>query len=618
MKKYILLLVPAILFILNGCKKDGSNNTTPPVVPGISIQSVSYPSFANSTWNNVIGGTALIQFDLLGSGGTVTSTIKDSTNLQNIDTYIKTLSKGTYNIYVSSKNQSAAADTFMRFNAVLKSYSVNAQQALSLTATSTDGLITIGQSFVAGNTVPTFKTDTGTKTYKFGLSNGFYYLYVKGGLKGSVSFTSKTGNQTFTKSLSITALTQYNMALQTVNGSLQVVFVPFVYNQVAVGSSTLVTVNISVPGFVENGASVYYVATDENGNVLNEVKYVPGTTIFKIASLTPFLKDRFNLFQITISPASDNTSPEIDGYLQVKKGSTFNGPFPAMNTKAESPLKVHLTNTSGFDLLQVATNYYGGTTLHSLSDSTNLQTLYYPDSSKIWVQMLKNNQYSYNFFNIPKGTLNLNVDLSQLKETPLVKTITSTYNNLSVSVYGISDNNYYNFYDFGRTSSSANQVNYNYPSESFPLYTTSAFSQNGNFLYTNVSTGTSIPDQIGTINASIAIKGTNLTNFVPGFSGTFDYYLADFLSNGTGTGSFPVVQIALFSPSAANFTNIKLPDFSKYLGLTSLDLSAFNLKTFQLLQVSSFNESNFPYPSSSQVNPNNFSFKSVEQDNNFK
>jgi hypothetical protein len=616
MKKNILFLIPAFFFILNGCKKDGNNNNnTPPVVPGISIQTITYPSFANSPWINVIGGTALLQFDLLGSGGAVSSTIKDSNNLQSITSYNKTLTKGIYNIYISSKNQSAAADTFIRFNAQLKAYDVSSQQALSFTATSTDELITIGQSFVQGNTVPTFKTDTGTKAYKFGLSNGFYYLYVTGGLKGSVSFVSKTGNQTFTKSLSIVALTQYNMALQTVNGSLQVVFVPFVYNQVALGSSTLATVDISVPGFIANGTTIYFVATDENGNVLNEVKYIPGTTVFKIASLKPFLENRFNLFEIIISPVGSNSVPQITGYLQVKKGSTFNGPIAAMPTKAQSPLKVHLTNTSGFDLLQVSTNYYAGTTLHSLSDSTNLQTLYYPDSSKLWVQILKNNQYSYNFFNIPKGTLNLNVDLTQLTKAPLIKTFTSPGTNLSAEVFAITDNNYFNFYDFGVNNSGSNQLSYYYPSEFFPLYTTRTNFSTGSFYYSNYSTGTSIVNQVEPINASIAIKGTNLTNFVPGFSGTFDYYFANFIS---AIGTKPYIEISLFSPSAANFTNIKLPDFSQYLGVTSLDLSAQVLTAFQLIQVSSFNESNFPYPAPSIINPNNYSFKSVEQDINLK
>src|ERR1700743_3257228 len=310
MKRYLLLLAPIVLCFLNRCTKQ-ENNTVAPVIPGISIQSISYPSFVNSTWTNVIGGTALLEFDLLSSTGGISSTIKDSTDLQSISSYNKTLSNGIYNVYISSKNPSSIADTFIRFNAQIKSYVVSKKQALSLTATTTDGLITIAKSFIQDNKVPVFKPDSGTKTYNLGLINGFYYLYIKGGTKGSVSFVSKATNQTISKSLSITALNQYNMVVQTNKGTLQVVFAPYTYNQVAVTSSTLVTVNI-VPDAYSYYKSVYFVATDESGNILNEVKYVQGTSTFKFSALQPYTKDRFNLFLIQV--ANDpNVTPNIIG-----------------------------------------------------------------------------------------------------------------------------------------------------------------------------------------------------------------------------------------------------------------------------------------------------------------
>jgi hypothetical protein len=591
MKKYLLILLPLILFIFNGCKKDGGNNVVvPPVVPEISIQSISYPSFTNSTWNNVFGTNVSLEFDLLDANNAVSSKLTDSTILNNINTYNKILTKGTYNIYVSSKNQIAVADTFIRFNAQVTSYSLTAKQALSLTATTNDGLITIAQSFVQTNTVPTFKTDLGSTVYKLGLVNGFYYLYVKGGTSGALTFTSKASNQTISKSLSVVTLNQYNLAVQTNKGSLQVVFVPFAYNQVAVNSSTLLTLNITPWAYNYSASSnTYFVVTDENGNILNEVKYVKGTSTFKISSLAPFAKDRFNFFEIVTFP-DPTVVPIITGFLQIKKGSVYTSNVVYTNQPQAYPINIHLLNSTGFDQLKISTDV-GGYTLNSLSDTTLLKPVY-SLGGKIWVQMLKNNQYSYNFFNIPSGVSNYNLDLNQLTETPLVQTITAPSNNFSIQVLAQSNViNNPNYYSLGGASSPSNSLSYYYPSEPFALYSVLMDYSIGNLNYTITTAGTTIPSQVAAFNASFNIPSSTLANFVPSFSGNFDFYNANFLEN----PSSPKLQVVLWSPSAANYTNIKLPDFSKYLGLTSLDLNSITLTSFSLFQMNGFNEQDVPF-----------------------
>jgi hypothetical protein len=593
MKRYLLILLPLILLILNGCKKDGSNKVVvPPIVPEISILSISYPSFANSTWNNVLGGNVSLEFDLLDANNTVSSKLTDSTSLNNISAYNKILTKGTYNIYIASKNQVAVADTFIRFNAQITSYAVAAKQAVALTATTNDGLITIAQSFVQNNTVPTFKADLGSTVYKLGLVNGFYYLYVKGDTNGALTFISKTSNQTITKSLSIVTLNQYNLAVQTNKGSLQVVFAPFAYNQVAVNSSTLLTLDITPwASYYSTNINTYFVVTDESGNILNEVKYVKGTSVVKISSLTPYTKDRFNFFEIDIH-GDTNVVPSIIGFLQIKKGSIFKNYVAALPQNHGYILNPHLQNSATFDQLNVSTDLIGSG-INLLSDSTRLQGLPYSSSGKLWVQMLKNNQYSYNFFNIPSGTTNYNVDLTQLTKTPLVQNISGPSNNLSVAVYAKADVNYSNSYNFGTVYSGNNTLSYYYPSEIFPEYDVFMGYTIGNLNYTITTTGTTIPNQVPSFNASFNIaSSTTLANFVPSYSGNFDYYHANFLN----VTSKPYLQVDLFSPSAANYTNIILPDFSKYLGITSIDFNILALKFFGLYQVNGFNEQDFYYP----------------------
>ncbi|HEY8931282.1 MAG TPA: hypothetical protein VIM55_18910, partial [Mucilaginibacter sp.] len=118
MKKYLLLLLPVFALMIGGCSKE-AQKTPPvvPVVPEISVQNISYPTFTNSTWTNIAGGKIALEFDLLDAGGAVTSTTTDSTDYSNLVAYSKELKKGNYNIQVSSKNQTAVADTFIRFNA---------------------------------------------------------------------------------------------------------------------------------------------------------------------------------------------------------------------------------------------------------------------------------------------------------------------------------------------------------------------------------------------------------------------------------------------------------------------------------------------------------------------
>jgi hypothetical protein len=599
MKKY-LLLISVILFIVYGCQKKADVVNPAPIAPGVSVKSISLPLLADSKWSNIAGGMAVFRFDLLDATGAVASSTKDSVTVKDIGGYNKILTKGTYNIYVSCDDQKSVADTFMRFNAEIKSFVADGKQALVITPTTTDGMISIAQSFIQPGTVPTFTTDSASQTFNLSLANGYYYLYVKGGTTGKISFVSTTG-QTVTKNLSVVTSQQSNMAVQINKGSLQVVFVPFTDTQIAVSSSTLVNMNLT-PDAYTLYSTVYFVATDESGNILNEVKYIQGTSKFKISALQPFTKDRFNLFEIYI-PNDPNTVPGIIGFLQVKKGSTFTSNLPYLPSNPYSIVSFHLNSGATFDHLNVSTNSVGSS-LNSPSDSTSLHGIPVTSGSPVWVQMLKNNQYFYNFFNITPGTTNYNIDLNQLTKTPLVQNITAPGNNLQVIVTAKNDTAHFDTYNLGSAYSQYNQVSLYYPSEPFAEYDVIMDYTIGSLYYRILSKGTSIPAQAAAFNASFTISGSSLADFVPSLSGTYDYYYANFQNTAAGSN----ISIDLYSPSAGNYANIKLPDFSKYLGRPSLDLSTVKLKYFSLNQSDGFNERNFYYKNDFSVNS-----KSVSQ-----
>lgn len=110
----------------------------------------------------------------------------------------------------------------------------------------------------------------------------------------------------------VTAINHYNLGV-SVNAvkAVQVIFGPFAYHQVNVSSATLIKLNINPDA--NAGYTTYYVATDINGNIIAEAKYVKGTTAFSLVATAPYEKDRLNFYEIKISDDS-STMPGILGY----------------------------------------------------------------------------------------------------------------------------------------------------------------------------------------------------------------------------------------------------------------------------------------------------------------
>ncbi|WP_413666911.1 hypothetical protein ACEN9X_20560 [Mucilaginibacter sp. Mucisp86] len=608
MKKYLLPLFAGLTLILNSCKKSQDNAPQNVDEPQISIQSVNCPSFVNSTWVNVFGGKGLFKFELLNSNNTVSSTVKDSIDLTQLSTYTKDLPKGTYNIYLSSKNQTSVADTFIRFNAQITRLTLAQKQTASLTGTTNDALITINKNLVAANNTPSFKADSITSPFKFALINGYYYLYVKGGIAGAVTFSDNATGQTVTKRLSTITLNQYNLGVQHNNGTLQVIFTPFAYNSVNASSSTLLTLNINTNDYYFINSNVYFIATDQNGKVLNAVKYINGTSTFKLSSLTAFEQDRFNFF-IVINPIISGFNPSITGYLQVKKGSVYTNITQGLPQKNFTILKPHLKNVPVFDNIAMSTATIDRY-INKLSDTAYLQQLVYQEGSKLWVQMLSNNQYSYNFLTIPKGTADLDVDLHQLTQTPLVKHVTAPGNYFFYSINAKPDTDYAQGYRFYTMSTIANSGDIYYPRETFPEYDIYTGYTIGQFQYSFVLTGKTIPDQAPGFDASFSVSGNNLTNFSSTCSGKFDYYHASFLNVHAGGN----LNVELYSPSAGNCNSFVLPDFSQYLNMPTFNPAAEILTNFELEQYSGFNEQNFTYKNVNRIfSFRNFNCKSISK-----
>ena len=222
MRKTLFALF-AVAIIYSSCSKDHSIN---PVTK--SSFNVSFlVDAASSAWRQVLGGEANLSFTAKSSDTLTASSVTDSLDLKNIAAYNKQVIAGTYDIALKTKS-TAVADTFIRFTSQAKNVVINKDLAVSLTATTNDGVITISKKLVDSSTVPTFAATGSGKVYNFGIANGYYFIYVTGSKGGKITFTEATTGDLFIENLTVSALNQYDLtATLTKTGSVVVHAHPF-------------------------------------------------------------------------------------------------------------------------------------------------------------------------------------------------------------------------------------------------------------------------------------------------------------------------------------------------------------------------------------------------------
>ncbi|HUH33334.1 MAG TPA: hypothetical protein VLZ28_05230, partial [Daejeonella sp.] len=406
MRKISTLSIGALfaLLLLFACQKDP---VLPPGVklPTLTINKISELPFTNTEWKHVFGGMAEIKY----INGSLTTT--DSLDLAKLSAYQKTIELGTYDIQLRSKSI-AIADTFIRFSAELKGLVVDQGRAISLTASTNDGLITIKKESITEKTIPTFTpAQAGAKSYKMGLIDGYYFIYVTAGTTGQVSFESKATNDNITKDLSIKASNHYNLVIVT-NGatSFGVELQKFTYNEVQVFSTTLVTIQ---PAHYNLGPDYEYtfLVADEVGTILDTYKYEQGSSAIKLASKEPYLKNRVSVFMLS-RPLKASEPPRIDAYMNVRKGSTWVMTHQSLPSKKRSgPRLVNLLSVPAFDRMAFSTDAQG-TTIQSAADLTSFSGKRYAfsDDTKAYFQVEYQGKAFYHFFNISTVGPGIDID----------------------------------------------------------------------------------------------------------------------------------------------------------------------------------------------------------------
>ncbi|HEY8783188.1 MAG TPA: hypothetical protein VIM16_16295 [Mucilaginibacter sp.] len=206
MRKILLILFAGVI-LYSSCSKQ---HMLSPVKGSFKITvRPTIADIANSTWQQVLGGEAIIAFNPLSAD--TLSAVRDSLSLANVAGYSKQVFAGTYNITLNTESK-AVADTFIRFNSAINTLTINQDQAISFPATTNDGVVTISKSLIDTTVVPTFTPAGSATVLKFGKAYNDYFIYVTGNTTGRISFVEATTGYTYLHDLTVSAMNQYDLS----------------------------------------------------------------------------------------------------------------------------------------------------------------------------------------------------------------------------------------------------------------------------------------------------------------------------------------------------------------------------------------------------------------------
>lgn len=223
MKKTIPILF--ILFALfTACTKEHLVNPATQKLVTVSLHP-NYLVLPPSNWQHVLDGLATLRLTPQNSDTVTLSPISTTVNLKNTASYKQQVIAGIYDITLNTQS-TAVADTFIRFTSKADHVPVSKDETIDLTATTTDGVITISTKLIDSTVTPTFKSGNQT-AYNLGKANGYYFLYAKNATSGTITFSLSNGYQ-YMKDLTVRAMNQYDfIPVSNSYGELSIKSYPF-------------------------------------------------------------------------------------------------------------------------------------------------------------------------------------------------------------------------------------------------------------------------------------------------------------------------------------------------------------------------------------------------------
>jgi hypothetical protein len=200
----------AVALLAAGCSKDRSVKPLNNNPLKITVKP-DFASAATGSWQQVLGGQAVLSFKPAANDSINISPTTDTLSLSKLSAYTQTLFPGIYNISLNTES-TAVADTFVRFTSLVNDLPINQTQVVTLQATTNDGVITINKTYVDTTSAPTFVAAGTTTVQNLGQANGYYFIYVTGGATGRVTFVEPTSGYTYMADIAVTATNQYDLS----------------------------------------------------------------------------------------------------------------------------------------------------------------------------------------------------------------------------------------------------------------------------------------------------------------------------------------------------------------------------------------------------------------------
>jgi hypothetical protein len=314
------------------------------------------------------------------------------------------------------------------------------------------------------------------------------------------------------------------------------------------------------------------VVTDTDGRILGAVKGSRWQDTPIRPSVFGFDGDLVNVYVVY---ASDSTY-SINAFLNLKRGSEFDGPNYEFQSPQFKPLKVTLSNVESFNRLTLSGDY-GGLTIENVSDTTGRLRLGYAENDRLFGQVVSGDEGRFGFADIDEQTGTATLNVTSLSETSLKAKIELDPFVRFSSFYlkGSFDTNARSWWAYDLYSTwGRSHLDIFYPSVTFNKYFSGLSYSTINRSYTEERVATTLDLTYKKFDFDAEVSSADPQQFKMTTSGDFDFYVAMYHSADWANH--------LIVYNSQKYGEFSIPDFSEISGLRKFPFSKLKIAEIEL------------------------------------
>jgi hypothetical protein len=314
------------------------------------------------------------------------------------------------------------------------------------------------------------------------------------------------------------------------------------------------------------------VVTDTEGRILGSAKANHWQDTPIRPGVFGFKDDLVNVYSIY---ESDSTYA-ITAFLNLKRGSDFDGPNYEFPSPQYKPLKVTLSNVGPFNRLTFSGDL-SGYTIESVSDTTGRLRIGYAENDRLFAQVVSGDEGRFGFAEIDEQTGTAALNLASLNETSLKAKIeldpfvrySSFYLKGSFDINGKKWWGYDLYSTWGKS-----QLDIFYPSVTFTKYYSGITYNTANRSYLEERDAATLDLKYKKIDFDAHVSSADPQQFKMTSVGKFDFYVVTYRSADW--------NVSLMVYSSNMHGDFSIPDFSGISGLRKFPFSKLKRAEIEL------------------------------------